>query len=106
MKKPDLPKDTKTHYYVAEPVYDRYKTVKVTDRCYDCGHKIGSHNETRGVKIVGYEIKKYKKDIWYHMIKANERYMAKSLKNEINNFNLFTGKKTGSILKIKRYSEL
>jgi len=67
MKKPILPKDTNTHYYYPEPVYDHYKKVKIIDRCECCGHKIGEHFEERGVKVIGWKIKKARKDMHYLM---------------------------------------
>lgn len=65
MKKPELPKNTDSYYYQLEPVYDHYKKVRVIDRCECCDHKTGEHLEKRGVKVVGWKVKKYKKDwLW------------------------------------------
>ncbi len=103
VKAPKLPEDTKTHYFVAEPIFDHYREVTVIDRCECCDHKTGSHKEKRGVKITGYKVKKYKKDALYYMRKMmEERFLASA------NFFLGMdyGKDEGSVLKIKRVSEL
>lgn len=106
MKKPKLPKDTKNYYYYLEPIYDHYRDVKVIDRCQECNHKIGEHIEKRGVKVIGYKIVKAKKDWLYAMRKLQEKRMESAMRFWEGNWDLFNGKKKGSVLKIKRYSKL
>ena len=67
IQKPELPKDTDTHYFYHSPIYDHYKKVKVIERCECCDHKTGEHFEKRGVKVIKWEIKKGKKDMQYHL---------------------------------------
>lgn len=100
---PKLPPETDTHYFRAEPVYHHYRTVTVIDRCECCDHKIGSHKEKRGVRIVSYKIKKYKKDAFYYMAKLVEKQMLASLDFFSGNYDK-PGK--GSVLKIPKLSEL
>lgn len=82
MKKPELPPETEHYYYSLEPVYDHYKTVKVIDRCDCCGHKTGEHTYEKGVKIIGWEVVKNKKDIQYHMMKAMYPIVEKQIFEE------------------------
>lgn len=79
IKKPKLPKETDSHYYTLEPIYDHYKTVRVANYCECCGQKTGYHKEQRGVKIVLYKIHKHKKDAWYY----TEQLMLKQIADNI-----------------------
>lgn len=82
MKKPPLPSETDTHYFTLEPVYERYKTVKVKEYCDCCGHYTGFHEEQRGVHLISWEVNKRKKDSMYHMT----RVMDKMMKPVIDDF--------------------
>lgn len=83
MTKPPLPPETDTHYFYLEPVYDRYKKVKVIDRCECCDHKIGEHFEQRGVKLIKWKVKKAKKDIHYYLNKTMNDYYAPKIIDSI-----------------------
>lgn len=75
---PDIPQETKDFYFTREPIYDHYKTVKVKDYCDCCGHYTGFHEEQRGVKLLGYNIIKKKKDTSYLI---NKLWMPKVVEN-------------------------
>lgn len=73
--KPERPKQippTKHYYFTWEPVYERYREVKVIDRCDCCDHKIGSHIEKRGVKLIGWKSVRRKKNMFYGLNKVME----------------------------------
>jgi hypothetical protein len=91
--KPTLPADTKDRHYYLVPVYHHYKQVKVIDRCCECDHKTGSHLEERGVKIIGWEVKWEKKDLFYF----NDEFVK-----QMNEQLFFKPNMSATILNIKR----
>lgn len=93
MKEPKLPPDTEQYYYSAEAIYDHYKTVKVIDRCECCNHKIGEHTFEKGVKIIGWKVKRYKKDVWWSINKATKKIVEDNVFKVSPILDMLKGKK-------------
>ena len=73
--KPELPPETKNHYFTIEPIFDHYKEIKVKQYCEECNHYTGFYLKKHGVKIIGYTVNKHIKDIAYVHNKIMESYI-------------------------------
>ncbi len=71
--KPQKYPETKEYYYVDVPVYERWEKVMEPDYCDSCGQETGEYETLKGVNLLGYEKKKFKKDSIYFMNKILEK---------------------------------
>lgn len=98
-------KETEKYYFIDEPVYRKYKTVKEKTYCEECGQVNGTIEREVGVGLKGFIKKKYKKNVFYYM----NKYYEKSFKDNLLALNLFgsTHKESiGEKLSIKKLSDL
>lgn len=82
-------KETKCYYWDWIPVYEKYVDVEVSDYCYECGQKNGSHTKSQGVNLLRYDLKRFYKNNLYYMGRAMENLVTPYIEESIRTPSIF-----------------
>ena len=96
----EIVRETKSYYWEKVPVYEKYVDNENTSYCEECGQPTGTYITQEGVNILRYEIKKRKKDHWWAMNKAMEKYLIPKMVEEIMAPTLFDRFMKGGKIKV------
>ena len=78
-------KETKNYYWEWVPVFESTREITVVDYCDSCGQEDGSHTESEGINLLGYEYKRFKKNRFHSLNKTMEKLIFPKVVDSILN---------------------
>lgn len=82
--------ETEHYYYEDVPVYERYETVREPRYCETCGQEDGYNEHDKGVNLLGYKKRKFKKDGWYYLNRNMAALVEDTLTDSLSTSPLFS----------------